>query len=165
MEVLLERLTPPPVLTIFGGGLDVCPLVRMSKELGWHTWIVDPDPACANKGRFELADRVIVARLEQFEENLQIDDHTIAILATHNFTYDLRLLACLLGRNCRYVGIVGPRERSERLLTALRRKSPAQARKAAGRVFAPAGLQIGAETPQENALAILSQIRARLSGR
>ena len=163
VEALIERLAPPPLLTIFGGGLDVCPLVRISKELGWHVWIVDPDPACANKGRFRLADRVIVAGPDRLETSVPIDHQTIAILATHDFDDDLRLLALLLGNRCRYVGLFGPRERSERVLTSLQRKHPELARSANGLPYAPAGLDIGAETPQEEALAILAQIRARLS--
>lgn len=164
VEVLLEVLLPPPAIAIFGGGLDSCPLVKMSKELGWRASVIDPDPACANKGRFFLADEVVVAYPDQIDDRVNLDGRTVAVLATHNFGHDLELLGRLLATEAPYIGVVGPRGRAKKLLEALARQDPALAEKAAVRVFAPAGLDIGAQTPQEIALAILAEVRTQLSG-
>ena len=164
VEALLEVLLPPPAIAIFGGGLDSCPLVKMSKELGWRASVIDPDPACANKGRFFLADEVVVAHPDQIDDRVSLDGRTVAVLATHNFQHDLELLERLLATEAPYIGVVGPRDRAKRLLAALAKKNPALARQAAARVFAPAGLDIGAQTPQEIALAILAEVRTQLSG-
>ena len=164
VEVLLEVLLPPPAIAIFGGGLDSCPLVKMSKELGWRASVIDPDPACANKGRFFLADEVVVAHPDQIGDRVSLDERTVAVLATHNFQHDLELLERLLATQAPYVGVVGPRGRAKKLLAALAEKNPTLARQAATRVFAPAGLDIGAQTPQEIALAILAEVRTQLSG-
>ncbi len=162
LEVFLETVRPPLSMTIFGGGLDACPVARLSKELGWRAAIVDPDPARANKGRFPLADDVFVARPDQVSERVPLDARTIALVVSHSYAHDLELLETLIPSPVPYIGLVGPRERGERLLKDAAARGVAIDDGARQRIHVPAGMDIGAETPQEFALSILAQVRASL---
>jgi xanthine dehydrogenase accessory factor len=164
-EVFLELLRPPVPLVIFGGGPDAVPLVRLAGELGWHVTVVDGRPAVASRARFPRADAVVLCRPEHVGEQVRLDSDTVAVVMTHNYLTDLRLLELLLPSPVRYLGLLGPKSRSERLLQELSqagiRTTEAQRR----RLYAPVGLDLGAETSEEIALAILAEIRAVLAGR
>jgi xanthine/CO dehydrogenase XdhC/CoxF family maturation factor len=165
VEVFLEVVRPPVPLVVFGGGPDAVPLVRMAGELGWHVTVVDGRPAAASRARFPGADAVVACRAEQVPEQVPLDSETVAVVMTHHYLTDLRLLELLLPSPVRYLGLLGPRSRSERLLAELAqagiRVTEAQRR----RLYAPVGLDLGADTPEEIALAILAEIRAVLAGR
>ena len=79
---------------------------------------------------------------------------------THSYPTDLTYLEQLATRNLRYIGVLGPRRRLERLLAELGPRAPA-----ASALYGPAGLDIGADTPAEIALSIVAEIRAVLAGR
>jgi xanthine/CO dehydrogenase XdhC/CoxF family maturation factor len=165
VEVFLELLRPPIPLVIFGGGPDAVPLVRLAGELGWHVTVVDGRPASASRAWFPRADAVIFCHPEQVGEQVRLDGDTVAVVMTHNYLTDLRLLELLLPSPVRYLGLLGPKSRSERLLLDLSqagiRTTEAQRR----RLYAPVGLDLGAETSEEIALAILAEIKAVLAGR
>lgn len=84
---------------------------------------------------------------------------------THNFSYDLELLKALLPSPARYVGLLGPKMRAERLLNQLRKAGSFPTEQQLARLFTPVGLDIGAESPEEIAIAILSEIQAVLKNR
>jgi xanthine/CO dehydrogenase XdhC/CoxF family maturation factor len=165
VEVFLEVVRPPVPLVVFGGGPDAGPLVRLAGELGWHVTVVDQRPAAASRARFPGADAVVACRPEHVREQVPLDGETVGVVMTHHYLTDLRLLELLLPSPVRYLGLLGPRSRSERLLAELAQAGihPTEAERR--RLYAPVGLDLGAETAEEIALAILAEIRAVLAGR
>ncbi|SHK81888.1 XdhC family protein [Hymenobacter psychrotolerans] len=164
VRVSLEVLRPPVRLTVYGAGNDVQPLVRLAAGLGWQVRVLDGRPAQAQPARFPEADDVRVLPLAQVPDELH--DGSFALLMTHNYYYDLAVLQHLLpARSARYIGLLGPRKKYERLLDDLRNTTPDAAEQLQGRIHSPIGLNLGAETPEEIALSIVAEIQAVLTGR
>jgi len=164
-EVLLEAVQPPVPLVVFGGGYDAVPLVQFACELGWHVTVVDGRPSAASRTRFPRADVVVLCRPERARDELPLTSDTVAVLMTHNYRNDLQLLELLLPSPVRYLGLLGPKKRSERLLQDLNEAGLNVTAAQRRRLHAPIGLDIGAETSEEIALAIVAEIRAALAGR
>lgn len=164
-RALVETFLPPPPLWIFGAGADAVPLVRLGESFGWRVEVVDPRAPHPDRPR-RLPARHLP--LERFSE-LEISPRAACVVMTHNFLHDLEILRAVLPSPARYVGVLGPRSRTEALLAALPRNGvlPGVTPTAdqLDRLHAPIGLDIGAETPEEIALAILAEIRAVCSGR
>jgi xanthine dehydrogenase accessory factor len=163
VEVWIETLLPPQSLVIFGAGHDAPPLVRLAKELGWHVSVVDPRPAYATAARFPQADAVHAVPLQEALSQVTIDARTAVVLLTHNYPQDLTLLEQLLPRPLAYLGVLGPKRRTERLLGDL----PAALRtdEDLANLHSPVGLDIGADSPELIALSILAEIQAVTAGR
>jgi len=164
-EVFIERIAPAVPLIVFGGGTDARPLVRFAKELGWQVTLVDHRPATKTREKFFPADEIIIARPELVSSRVSIDSHTATVLMTHNYSHDLQLLEFLLQSAAFYVGVLGSRNRTEQLLQDLLNVGVAPDSKTLGRLHAPVGIDIGAETPEEIALSVVAEIRAVLAGR
>jgi xanthine dehydrogenase accessory factor len=165
VEAFIEVVEPPAPLVIFGDGDDALPVVALARNLGWHTTVVDTRARPRSAGRFAAADAVVLCRPEEVCERVLLTGRTAAVLMTHNYLHDLELLRALLNKRMRYVGCVGPRRRAERLLSELAGGDAATAVRYPGQLYAPAGLDIGAETPAEIAFSIVAEIRAVLAGR
>lgn len=160
VQVLLELVEPPLALTVCGAGPDAQPLVALAASLGWEPVVFDHRAAFALPQRFPGAARVVTAAREEFSAAVPPRPGEAAVLMTHSYPTDLAYLEQLAPRNLRYLGVLGPRRRLERLLTELGPRAPA-----AGALYGPAGLDIGADTPAEIALAIAAEIRAVLARR
>ncbi|MBB5190618.1 xanthine/CO dehydrogenase XdhC/CoxF family maturation factor [Silvimonas terrae] len=158
----LEVLAPPPHLVIFGAGHDAVPLVHMAAELGWIITVADARSHFARPARFASADQVSILDLDEVVASSGITRASAAVIMTHSYEQDLRILAQLLEVPPRYLGQLGPRSRTMRLLEELGARSKAQALVESGVLHYPVGLDIGAETPAEVALAILAEIKAAL---
>ncbi|MCB2407839.1 XdhC family protein [Hymenobacter lucidus] len=163
VRVCLEILRPPVRLTVYGAGNDVQPLVRLAAGLGWRVRVQDGRPAQAQAQRFPEAEAVRVVPLAQV--SAEPYDGSFALLMTHNYYYDLEVLRHLLPAPGRYIGLLGPRKKYERLLDDLRKDVPDAAQQLAGRLHSPIGLNLGGETPEEIALSIVAEIQAVLAGR
>lgn len=165
-EVFIEVIQPPVPFVIFGAGHDAVPLVRLAKELGWHVTVVDPRPGYAARTRFPSADTLIVCRPEEACERIKIQRCTVAVVMTHNYLYDAELLRTLLPSPLQYLGLLGPKRRTQRLLHEVReRKGVLLSESNLVRVYGPMGLDIGADTPEEIALAVVAEIQSVLAGR
>ncbi len=164
-EVLLEAIQPPLPLAIFGAGYDAIPLAHLAKALGWHVTVVDRRPAYAVAERFPLADAVILCHPEAISEHVHLENRTVAVVMTHNYLHDINLLKVLLPSPVRYIGVLGPQSRTERLLQELRHEGFIPTDEHLRRLYGPVGLDIGANTPEEIALAILVEIQAVLTNR
>lgn len=166
-KVFVETLLPPVPLVVFGAGHDALPIVELARGLGWQTEVVDPQARPASRARFAGADRVTLARPAEVGARVAITPRTLALLMTHNYEHDLGLLGFLLASPARYVGVMGPRKRTERMLRELaggdEGHRPEEADRS--RLYAPAGLDIGANSPAEIALSIVAEMRAVLEGR
>jgi xanthine/CO dehydrogenase XdhC/CoxF family maturation factor/CTP:molybdopterin cytidylyltransferase MocA len=164
-EVFIEVIQPPLPLVIFGAGHDAVPLVHLAKELGWHVTLVDPRPGYATRMRFPSADALIVCPPEEVLARVEIDRRTVAAIMTHNYLHDLELLRTLLPTPLRYIGILGPKRRTRRLLDDIQENGLALREERNNRLYGPIGLDIGADTPEEIALAVVAEITAVLAGR
>jgi xanthine dehydrogenase accessory factor len=164
VEALVEVVDPPTPLIIFGAGYDAIPVARLAGELGWNVTVVDHRPAFLAAERFPDA-KLVQLRPEEIGQSLSIDRHTAVVVMTHNFEHDLHLLKSLLPSPAQYVGLLGPRKRTELLLEKLRDQGVTPTEAQLARLHAPIGLDLGAESPEAIALAILAEIQATLAGR
>ena len=160
VQALLELVEPPLALTVCGAGPDAQPLVTLAAGLGWAPLVFDHRASFARPDRFPDAVRVVTAAREEFSAAVPPRPGEAAVLMTHSYPADLLYLEQLAPRNLRYLGVLGPRRRLDRLLAELGPRAPAK-----GVLYGPAGLDIGADTPAEIALAIAAEIRAVLAGR
>ncbi|MBI2620237.1 MAG: XdhC family protein [Ignavibacteriales bacterium] len=164
VEVLVEIIQPPVFLVIAGGGTDAIPVHRIAKELGWQVCVTDHRPAFATKERFPFADRTLVRTPEELSGEISVDHRTAVVIMTHHFEHDLALLLHFARTPVPYIGLLGPAKRSELLLQRLEEQGPALNNEQRSRLHSPVGLNIGAEAPEEIALAIIGEIQTVLTG-
>lgn len=165
VEVFINLIQPPVPLIIFGAGHDVAPVVQLAKAMGWHVTVVDPHCSDASSARFQTADLVLPIRLETVHQQVTLNHQTITLVMTHNYLYDSKLLELLVASLVRYIGVLGPKHRTERVLQELRSEGKVYSQAQLERLYSPVGMDIGAETPAEVALAIVSEIQTVLTNR
>jgi xanthine/CO dehydrogenase XdhC/CoxF family maturation factor len=165
VDVFLERIDPGIELVIFGAGYDVIPLARLAREIGWQVTVTEDCIAHLAPKRFPAATCVLYADRHAVLDKITITDRTAAVLMSHNFKYDLAVLADLLTTPVPYIGILGPRKRFEKMLTEYEKAGKHFPESALQRVHAPVGLDLGAETPDEIALAVVAEVKAFFSRR
>ena len=156
-EVFLETITPPTSLVIFGAGFDVLPVVRFAKALGWYVTVIDPLARPQTKERFKECDRVILGSAEEAVLQIEFSEQTVAITMSHNYLYDLEFLQESSSIALKYLGILGPKKRTNRLLQDLKYEGFSLS---TPKLYSPVGLDIGANNPEEIALAIIAEIQA-----
>jgi xanthine/CO dehydrogenase XdhC/CoxF family maturation factor len=154
-DAFVERIMPPQSLVIFGAGRDVIPVVTFGRGLGWHVTVVGAGRVAGISQRFCNASVVHVTSADDPLEGIDLRRDSAVVLMTHNLARDRQILA-RLPSDLPYLGILGPLKRTRRLLA----ESPAG--RAPANVFAPVGMDVGAETPEEIALAIVAEIQAAL---
>ena len=157
-EAFIEYVPLPLPLFVFGAGPDAAPLVRMAKELGWHVTVVDRRPAYLTRESFPSADELVLARPEETRD-------APAVVMTHNFEIDAALIRSLLASAAAYVGLLGPRAKADMLLGRLAEEGIIPTEDEIARFHSPVGLDIGAETPEEIALAIVAEVLSALRER
>jgi xanthine dehydrogenase accessory factor len=161
----VELLKPAVSLLVFGAGNDAIPLVQMAAVLGWYTTVIDGRTNYAVSNRFPLAKKVLLAKPDEALAQVDIDNRTVAVLMTHNYNYDLAMLRQLLPMQLTYIGSLGPKKKLHRMLDELLDAGVDITSNQLQRVYGPTGLDIGAETSEEIALSILSEIQAVLQQR
>lgn len=164
-ELFLEFIPSPVSLIIFGAGADAVPVAETAKNLGWRVSIVDHRAAFANKERFTTADEIILTRSENLAGKLTIDENTVAVVMSHNYEYDKNTLNFLLNSDARYIGALGPKRRTENILREWRAEGADFSDKQLEKLYAPIGLDIGADTPESIALSIIAEIKSVLADR
>ena len=168
IERLAELRTRSAVrLLVCGAGNDAIPVVRLAALTGWLVTVVDHRPSFASAERFPDAERVIRLDTSQPEGALasavRLDTFTAALVMGHAAAHDrTRLHELLAVGSLRYIGVLGPRRRTLELLDGAAGLEPGAM---PSNVYAPVGLDIGAETPDEIALAIVGECAAALAGR
>ncbi len=164
-EFFFENINPPLNLMIFGAGYDAIPLADFAKNLGWKTSIIDHRGAFATKERFPNADEITISHPENLSEKLNFDQETVAVVMTHNYEKDREIMKFLLKQNLKYLGALGPRRRTEKLLGELKVEGFEFSDSELEKLHAPIGLDIGADTPEAIALSIVAEIKSVLSNR
>ncbi|MBE7175820.1 MAG: XdhC family protein [Mucilaginibacter polytrichastri] len=158
----IELIRPPVSLIIFGAGNDIAPLVHISSVLGWETSIIDGRSNYASADRFPGCS-VFLSRPEDALDKIYIDTRTAVLLMTHNYVYDLAVLRQLAGKKPGYIGSLGPRKKLDLMLGELAGENIDHQKYS--NLYGPTGLDIGAETPEEIALSIISEIQAVFNAR
>lgn len=161
VRVCLEVLIPATHLVLFGSNNDIYPMARIGKELGWDLTVM-ANPLKVEKSLFAMPARV---RHPKGEEQPAIDAYTAVVLMAHDYTSDLQSLRNLLNAPARYIGLLGPRKRAQKMFDTFEAENTPIPKEVMARIFAPAGLDIGALTPEEIALSIAAEIRACFAGR
>jgi xanthine dehydrogenase accessory factor len=165
LEIFHEVINPPTSILIFGAGHDAVPLAEFAARLGWHTSVIDHRPARASKEVFPSVDRILLSRPEDLPDDVFADPESVAVLMNHNYNMDRDILDRLLDSRCRYIGMLGPRHRTDDILGELSRPGRPLDEQRLANLYTPAGLDIGAATPEAIALSIIAEIQAVLSGR
>src|SRR5215207_7361630 len=155
-EVFLEFISPPPMLVAVGGVHITVALMSLAKTLGYRTVVIDPRSVWGNAQRFPNVDQLIQAWPDAAFEQIKITRSTAIAMLTHDPKLDDPSLKIALNSPAFYVGALGSKttnaKRRERLLAV------GLTNEQLSRLHAPIGLNIGAETPEEIALAIMSEV-------
>ena len=153
-------------LLVCGAGHDAIPLVRAARGIGWKPIVVDDRPGFLNSERFPDATGFVhVEAPEHVAKTATIDPRTHVVVMTHNFLRDKEYLRSLLDSSAGYIGMLGPWARTHRLLTELAEEGVEITDADRERIHGPAGLDLGAEGPEEIAQAIVAEIVAAKHGR
>ena len=167
-----EWIAPRPGLFVFGAGDDAIPLVRQAHQLGWYIAVADGRAHLSTRARFPEADDAFTLSPEDFP--VQIRPTDAAVIMTHSLQQDTRILGQLLNPQLAYLGVLGPRHRTNEILLALASdlalpitEIDQRIESWMERLHAPVGLDLGGDTPADIALAVIAEIqqnRHRASG-
>ncbi len=163
-QVFLEHISPAPQLCICGTGSDIIPLITFAAELGWETIVVDSPTGSSTKDNFSKADQIVQCQPEELCDHISFSDPGAAVILTHNYEKDLKLLRTLLPSPVKYIGLIGSRARTRRLVEEILQRPARPGEFPLEKLYSPAGINIGSETPEEIALSIVAEIKAVLAG-
>jgi xanthine/CO dehydrogenase XdhC/CoxF family maturation factor len=155
-DVLRTTLTPLPRLLVLGAGPDAAPVVTLADLLGWRITVVDHRPAYLERPAFAVADARVCAPPDTLATQVTLAHFAAAIVMSHHLATDRSYLAALAGSPIPYIGLLGPPGRRDRLLRELGHAAGALG----NRLHGPAGLDIGADSPESIALSILGEVHA-----
>jgi xanthine dehydrogenase accessory factor len=164
LAVLLEPVIPPFALWICGAGEHGRPIARLAKALGWFVGIVDHRPALATRERFPDVDRIVVGHPPESLRELPLDRRSAVLVISHVYEKDKAYLERLLNAPVAYLGLQGNRKRCERLLNEITATQGPLNEAQRTILYAPAGLDIGAENSEGIALSMLSETQSVLAG-
>lgn len=162
-EIFIDVFAPKPKLIIFGGVHIAIPLTQFAHALGFRVTIVDGRSRFATRERFPTADEIIVAWPDEALAQINIDSSTFVAILTHDPKFDIPALKALSTMNPRYIGSMGSRETRKQHFAELRAAGVSD--EFLSRVHGPIGLDLGAQTPEEMALAVIAEIVAVRYGR
>jgi len=166
VQVALEPIAPVLSLVICGAGPDAAPVARLACSMGWDVTVVDHRPASAlHATRFPSARVVHCADPLRLAEATPLEPHVCAVVMSHHFERDLHYMHALLASDVRYIGLLGPRSRADRMLAERRARLVPPDAAEDSRLHAPVGLDLGGDGPEAVALAIVAEVLAVTSGR
>ena len=163
VTALVEPIAPPPHVFVIGSGHDAVPIVTLAHGLGMRVTIADLHTSVSLRERFAEADEVLIADAAAVAEAIDRRQSALVAVMTHDYDRDRDYLGAVLKTRAKYIGVLGPERRTARILAELERSGIRASDDALSRLHAPAGLDVGAETPREIALAILSEMQATLT--
>jgi xanthine/CO dehydrogenase XdhC/CoxF family maturation factor len=162
----VEVLEPSPRLLICGAGHDAIPVVRFAAALGWRPVVVDDRERFLTKDRFPEADGFIsLSQPVEAAERARPDQRTFVVVMSHNYLRDKDYIRSFLGTDVPYIGSLGPHKRLESILTDLAKEGVEPSEEQLEKIYAPAGLDVGAEGPEEVAWSIMAEVLAVRTGR
>lgn len=158
-QVFYEPMLPPLRLVVCAAGHDAIPLVRQAAELGWRVTVADVRRKLLTHARFPGATDFCDVDPDTAAAAIGTDERSAVVLMSHNYLRDVAYLGSFLDAPLAYLGVLGPRGRTEQMLAEIGRPDAIE------RLHAPAGLDIGAEGPEEVARAIVAEVLAVTRGR
>ena len=162
-QIFFAVYPPEPTLVIVGAGHITIPLTRLAKMLDYRVTVIDPREAFATRERIPDADDLLLEWPDEALAHLPVSSATAVAVLTHDDKFDVPALKAALNSPASYVGAIGSRGTRERRDRRLREAGVTDEQ--IGRIHGPIGINIGAQTPEEIALAILAQIVAVRRGR
>lgn len=163
VDVLIEIIQPLVPLLVFGAGYDAIPVVQLAKHLGWHVTVIDDRPGFLTSDRFPQADQILWREADDHDSYRHLlIPQTVAVVMTHRYLSDLAFLQTLIPSPVRYLGVLGPKRRMQKLWDDLAKNNIFATVAQKQRIYNPVGLDIAAETPQEIALSIVAEIKLYL---
>jgi len=160
-ELFVSVIAPPLRLLLLGGGPDARPVAELATFLGWNVTVVDHRSSYLDPRRFPPDTRLVESAATEVTESVDLEGFVAAIVMSHHLDSDLHYLRALASSTVRYVGLLGPAARREKLLGDL--GDPAPGLRA--RLRAPVGLDIGGRTPESIAMSIIGEVHAAIAGR
>lgn len=148
-HIYIHTIWPKPRVIVFGAGMDVMPLVRLAAQSGFYTIVSDWRPALCSRVNFPDADELIVAFPEEAFQYISFTPRDFILILTHQFQRDQQVLQYFLTKQVRYIGVLGSKARTQRLLGGSDLPPV---------VKSPVGLSIGAEGPEEIAVSIVAEL-------
>ncbi|MEH1163748.1 XdhC/CoxI family protein [Micromonospora sp. CPCC 205539] len=162
VSVFVQSYVPPPRMIVFGAIDFAGAVARIGRFLGYHVTVCDARPVFATRNRFPDANDLVVQWPHRYLESTTVDERTVLCVLTHDPKFDVPLLEVALRTPARYIGVMGSRRTHADRLRRLREAGVDEA--ALARLCAPTGLDLGARTPEETAVAIAAEIIARAWG-
>lgn len=164
VSVIIEVLVQKPLLVMCGAGHVGGCVLKLADMLGYDTLLIDDRPEEAIADKISMARRyVLVQDFEREIKAMHIPEGACFVIATHGHACDGEALVGALSKNGMYTGMIGSRKKVTALLERLRASGVPQAQ--LDSVYAPIGLDIGGETPEEIALSIMAEIQSVRYGR
>ena len=158
-EILFEWIQPSIHLYLFGGGFDINPIIHIAKMLDWKTTVANDCTALSAPARFPESDFVEKVDRSLIGDHFTFDERSAILLISHNYAFDLEVLKSFYPKKFSYLGILGPKKRFDKLRKDLI-SSGKNEEAFFEQIFSPSGLNIGADTPDEIAVSIISEIQA-----
>lgn len=162
-SALLEVIEPPPHLFVFGSGPDALPLVEFAVKLGYGVTVCDSSARVAVRERFAANAELHAGSVASVAARVNARRTPVAVVMSHHYPTDRQALGMLLDSPALYIGMLGPLRRTERMLQELFPDPELLAERQRARVRAPLGLDLGAETPAQIALAAIAEVQAVLA--
>ena len=156
VEVFIEGFTTPPTLVMVGGGHVGKATADLATTLGYRVVVVDDRPEFSNSGRFPYADETVVTPYDDWSSKVSLNVNTFVVVATRGHRYDDMALESALNTRARYIGLMGSRRKSLMIYQRLLQQGVTLDR--LREVKSPIGLDIGALTPEEIAVSVMSEI-------
>ena len=158
-EVFTEVHVPPPRLVICGAGDDAMPLAASASQIGYRVTVVDHRPAYLSVERFPGAERIDRRPVDGLDE-LPLGPRTYVVVMTHSFARDRDWVGRLLRTEVPYIGLLGPRARRDEILERIDAAGERIGAMGTERLFAPVGLDLGADGPEQVAVSIVAELLA-----
>lgn len=158
MDIYIEPVIPQPQVYIFGGGHISLYLSKFSSLVGFQVTVIDDRPQFANKERFPEAEEVLAEEFSSAFNKLKINQASYVVVVTRGHIYDQEVLEWALHTEAIYIGMIGSRKKIQTIYKNLQEKGLSL--ESLQRVHAPIGLDIGALTPKEIAVAIVAEMIA-----
>lgn len=160
-ERFVDVMLPPPRLLVVSAGDDARHVATLAASVGFRVVVADRRPGLLTADRFPAPIRLVESDAARLGERVVLDAESFAVVMTHNFADDTDYLRALLRGPARYLGVLGPRQRTARILGIVGSEGAVDA----SRIFGPVGLDIGTDGAEQVALAVVAEMLAVRSGR
>jgi xanthine dehydrogenase accessory factor len=162
VAVFIQSFAPPPKMYVFGAIDFASAVARLGKFLGYRVIVCDARAVFATRERFPTADEVVVAWPDEFLKTAKVDGRSVICVLTHDPKFDVPVLKAALDTPAGYIGAMGSRRTHDNRTARLKEEGVAD--EGLARISSPIGLDVGARTPEETAVAIAAEVIAFRTG-